>query len=53
MIRVDLYTSYETTELCRTISADHPLCKDNDETSLIFDNAIYKSVNIDDYHHPP
>ena len=49
MIRVDLFT----TELYHTISADDPLFKDNDKTSLIVDNAIYKSVNIDDYHHPP
>ena len=52
MIQNDLYTSYGTSDLDDHVSDDDSLCNDCDDTKIMFDNELYKSVNVDDdYHH--
>ena len=52
MVQIDLNTSSDTSELDDDVFDDDPCYKYNDEALLRLDNLIYKSVNLDDHHHP-
>ena len=48
----DLNSSYDTSELIDDVFDDDPLCIDYDDTSIMFDNEFYNSVELGDYYHP-
>ena len=50
MIQNDLYTSCDTCELDGTVFDVDPICKDYDDTSVMFDDEFNENVNLDDYH---
>ena len=51
MIQNDLYTSYDNSDLKDKVFDDDQICKDFDDTSIMFDIELYKSVNsLDDKH---
>ena len=52
MVHNHLYTSNDTLELNDKICDDDPLCDDNDGIEICFDDGLYKSVNLVDFHHP-
>ena len=52
MIQIDLYTSYGNSEKNDNVFVDDPFCFHHDDQSILFDNELYISVDMDDdqYH---
>ena len=51
-IEKDLRPLKDTPEMFEIVFDDDPLCTDNDKASLMLDNEIHKSVDVDDFHQP-
>ena len=52
MVQIDLYTSHGTSEPNDNVFDADPHFNDNDDTSFLFDNHLYTSVNLGDFCHP-
>ena len=48
MIRNDLYTSWDTYELDDKVFDDDLHCKSNDGLSIMFENDLHKSINLEE-----
>ena len=53
MCQYNLYTSYDKYDLDNLVFEDHPFSKDFDDTSIVFDKELYKSVILDDVSYHP
>ena len=42
MIQINLYTSYNTSEIDYFVNGDDPLCNNLDDTSIIFETELYE-----------
>ena len=51
-IKINQYNSHDTFELDHFSFDDDPLFNDNDDNSIMLDNKLYMSVNLNDVHEP-
>ena len=51
-IKINQYNSHDTFETDHFSFDDDPVFNDNDDNSIMLDNKVYMSVNLNDVHQP-